>query len=98
MIEARRLQRNFGDGLIDEEVVDLWEDWMRQADAVLSDGKLIETVYAALAKRAPRSKTFGRPGTPAEGGLRLMVLKHARNWSYDILELEGRANLAHAGT
>ncbi len=95
MIEARRLQRNFGDGLIDEEVADLWEDWMRQADAVLSDGKLIETVYTALAKRSPRSKTFGRPGTPAEVVLRLMVLKHARNWSYDILEREVRANLVY---
>ena len=68
---------------------------MRQADAVLSDGKLIEAVYAALAKRSPRSKTFGRPGTPAEVVLRLMVLKHARNWSYDILEREVRANLVY---
>lgn len=95
MIEARRLQRTFGEGLIEEEVADLWEDWMRHADEVLHDEKLIETVYSALAQRSPRSKNFGRPGTPAEVVLRLMVLKHARDWSYDILEREVRANLVY---
>jgi hypothetical protein len=29
VIEARRAQRNFAEGLIAEEVRDLWEDWMR---------------------------------------------------------------------
>ena len=29
MIAARRLQRSFADGLIAEEVQDLWEPWMR---------------------------------------------------------------------
>lgn len=95
MIEARRLQRTFGEGLIEEEVADLWEDWMQHADEVLNDGKLIDTVYSALAKRSPRSKNFGRPGTPADVVLRLMVLKHARDWSYDILEREVRANLVY---
>jgi hypothetical protein len=32
VIEARRAQRNFAEGLIAEEVSDLWEDWMRAAD------------------------------------------------------------------
>ena len=41
MIAARRLQRSFGDGLIAEEVADLWEPWMRQADQVLEDDGLI---------------------------------------------------------
>ncbi len=95
MIEARRRQRTFGEGLINEEVADLWEPWMRHADEVLNDEKLIETVYLALTRRAPRSKNFGRPGTPAEMVLRLMVLKHARDWSYDILEREVRANLVY---
>lgn len=95
MIEARRLQRTFGEGLIEEEVADLWEDWMRHADEVLNDEKLIQTVYLALAKRAPRSQTFGRPGTTAEMVLRLLVLKHARGWSYDTVEREVRANLVY---
>ena len=95
VIEARRLQRTFGEGLIEEEVADLWEDWMRHADEVLNDERLIETVYLALAKRAPRSQTFGRPGTTAEMVLRLLVLKHVRDWSYDTVEREVRANLVY---
>jgi IS5 family transposase len=37
MIEMRRPQLSFGDGLIAEEVSDLREDWMKHADAVLAD-------------------------------------------------------------
>ena len=37
MIEMRRAQRSFGDGLIAEEVSDLREDWMAYADQVLAD-------------------------------------------------------------
>ena len=32
MIEMRRAQLSFGDGLIAEEVSDLREDWMKHAD------------------------------------------------------------------
>ena len=34
MIEARRLQRSFGDGLIAEEIEDLQEAWMQHVDMV----------------------------------------------------------------
>src|ERR1700730_2385252 len=37
----------------------------------------------------------GRTQTPAEVALRLLILKHVRNWSYDTLEREGRANLVY---
>src|SRR4051812_7194790 len=37
----------------------------------------------------------GRKQTPAEIVLRLLILKHARNWSYDVLEREVRANLVY---
>ena len=33
--------------------------------------------------------------TPAEVVLRLLWLKHIRNWSYDVLEREVRANLVY---
>jgi hypothetical protein len=33
--------------------------------------------------------------TPAEVLLRLLLLKHIRNWSYDVLEREVRANLVY---
>jgi len=95
MIDARRQQLHFGEGLIAEEVSDLREDWMKHADQVLEDEQLVTAVYEALARRSPRSRTRGRRGTPAEVVLRLLLLKHIRNWSYGVLEREVRANLVY---
>jgi IS5 family transposase len=95
MIEMRRAQRSFGDGLIAAQVDDLREPWMAHADEVLADEQLVATVYEALAKRRPNSRRRGRQGTPAEVVLRLLVLKHIRNWSYEALEREARANLVY---
>jgi len=95
MIDARRRQLRFGDGFIAEEVSDLQENWMKHADEALDDDQLVATVYEALAQRRPKSRTRGRRGTPAEVVLRLLLLKHIRNWSYDVLEREVRANLVY---
>lgn len=95
MIEMRRAQLSFGDGLIAEEVSDLREGWMKHADEVLSDEQIVAAVYDALARRHPKSRSRGRLGSPAEMVLRLLVLKHARNWSYDVLEREVRGNLVY---
>jgi IS5 family transposase len=72
-----------------------WEDWMRHADRVLDDPELVDIVYQALLKRRPKSRTRGRLSTPAEVVLRLLILKHVRNWSYGVLARELRANLPH---
>lgn len=95
MIEMRRAQLSFGDGLIAEEVSDLREDWMKHADAVLADEAIVAAVYEALAKRHPKSRCRGRQGAPADMVLRLLILKHIRNWSYEVLEREVRANLVY---
>jgi transposase, IS5 family len=95
MIEMRREQLNFGDGLIAEEVSDLREDWMKHADDVLADEEIVAAVYEALAKRHPKSRSRGRRSAPAEVVLRLLILKHIRNWSYQVLEREVRANLVY---
>lgn len=95
MIELCRRQLDFGDGLIAEEVADLWEDWMRQVDTVLEDAALLDVVYEALACRWKNSRTRGRKGTPVDVVIRLLVLKHMRNWSYAVLEREVRANLVY---
>src|SRR5437762_11360655 len=95
MIEMRRRQLSFGDGLIAEEVSDLREDWMEHADTVLSDEDIVAAVYEALAKRHAKSRSRGRRGAPAEMVLRLLILKHARNWSYEVLEREVRAKLVY---
>ena len=95
MIKMRRAQLSFGDGLIAEEVSDLREDWMKHADKVLDDEQIVAAVYEALAKRRPKSRSRGRLGAPAEMVLRLLILKHIRNWSYGVLEREVRANLVY---
>jgi IS5 family transposase len=63
VIETRRTQPSFGDGLIAEEVSDL--------------------------------RSHGRFGTPAVVMLRMLVLKHVRNWSYGVLERGVRGNLVY---
>jgi IS5 family transposase len=95
VIEMRRAQLSFGDGLISEEVSDLCESWMKHADRVLADEQIVAAVYEALARRHPRSRSRGRLGAPAEVVLRLLILKHVRNWSYYVLEREVRANLVY---
>lgn len=95
MIVARRLQRSFADGLIAEEVADLWEPWMRQADQILDDDALLSLVQQEMARRLKKSKTRGRPGTPAEVVLRMLLLKHLRDFSFEELSREVRANLVY---
>src|SRR6267378_1620537 len=67
----------------------------RKVDQLLEDAALVESVYDAQGKRHPKSRTHGRTQTPAEVTLRLLILKHVRNWSYDTLEREVRANLVY---
>ena len=95
MIAARRLQRSFADGLIMEEVKDLWEPWMRHADEALNDDGLLDIIQQELSKRCKKSKTRGRPSTPAEVVLRMLLLKHMRGWSYEDVSREVRANLVY---
>ena len=95
MIVARRLQRSFADGLIAEEVQDLWEPWMRHADEALNDDQLLQIIQQELSKRYKKSKTRGRPGTSAEVVLRMLLLKHMRGWSYQDVTREVRANLVY---
>jgi IS5 family transposase len=70
----------------------LWEGWMLKVDEVLENDELVEIVHRALQQRHPQSGTRGRKATPAEVGLRLLVLKHLKNRSYETLEKEVRPN------
>jgi hypothetical protein len=61
---------------------------LRRIDDVLDDESLVDGVLEAMRKRFPESGRRGRRGTPAEVALRMLVLKHLRNWSYEQLEWE----------
>jgi transposase, IS5 family len=95
MIQLRHQQPSLWEGVWAEEVGDLWEPWMRAADRLLEDDDLLTQVFEAQGKRWKKSRTRGRRQTPAEVVLRLMLLKHIRNWSYEVLEREVRSNLVY---
>ena len=95
MIHLRHSSPRFPEAFIAEAIADFWEPWMRQADQVLEDEKLVNIVYEALLRRHPRSRTRGRLGTPAEIVLRMLLLKHIRNWSFRVVEREVRTNLLY---
>ena len=73
----------------------LWNPVLRRIDAELEDEGLLEVMRAALARRHPLSQRRGRPGTPATVVLRMLVLKHLFDWSFDECEREVRANLVY---
>ena len=95
MIRLRHQQPTLWEGLFAEEVAGLWEPWMRVVDELLEDEELLEAVYDAQASRHPKSRMRGRPQTPAEVALRMLILKHVRNWSYEVLEREVRGNVVY---
>lgn len=99
MVIRRYQQRSIYEELVknmlpDHEAIQ-WEEWLVKVDQALEDRELLDLVQEALAQRYPRSKNRGRPGTPAEVALRLLLLKHLKNWSYAELEREVRANLVY---
>jgi len=73
----------------------LMEPTLRRLDVLLNDEPLVDRVLEALRGRRPQSARRGRPSTPADVVLRLLVLKHLRGWSYDQLEWEVTGNLVY---
>jgi transposase, IS5 family len=73
----------------------LWDPSLRRIDAILDDETLVDRVAAALGARHPHSRRRGRLGTPATVVLRLLVLKHLRDWSFAECEREVRGSLVY---
>lgn len=89
MIQLRRQQRTLWEELFANEVAELWEPWMRVVDELLEDEELVNSVYEAQGERHKQSRTLARPQTPAEVALRMLILKHVRNWSYENIGARG---------
>jgi len=73
----------------------LWYPTLRAIDTLLDDDVLVDRVAEALAERHPQSRRRGRLGTPADVVLRMLVLKHLHDWSFDECEREVRGSLVH---
>jgi IS5 family transposase len=59
---------------------------LTQLDHMLDDDTLFPAVQADLARRRPRTLIDGRPSTPVEVILRMLVVKHSYGWSYEATE------------
>src|SRR6516225_1115804 len=94
MVQRRQRERSLFEVLLPDGHK-LWPDWLRKIDTLLEDEAVTEVVAQALEKRWPQSRRRGRLGTPAEVVIRMLILKHLFDWSYDDLEREVRANLVY---
>src|SRR5262249_21243254 len=94
MVQRRQRERSLFEVLLPDGHK-LWPDWLRRIDTALEDEAVIEVVVQALEKRWPQSRRRGRLGTPADVVIRMLILKHLFDWSYDDLEREVRANLVY---
>src|SRR6267378_5799368 len=94
MVQRRQRERSLFEVLLPDGHK-LWPDWLKKIDTLLEDEAVIEVVAQGLEARWPQSRRRGRPGTPAEVVIRMLILKHLFDWSYDDLEREVRANLVY---
>lgn len=74
---------------------ELLEPRLRRIDELLDDDQLVDEIFSKLAGRWPQSRGRGRHSTPAEVVLRLLVLKHIKQWTYEQLEWEVTGNLGY---
>jgi len=73
----------------------LWDPALRQIDTLLDDEPIVDLIVEVLGRRHPLSRRRGRLSTPATVVLRMLVLKHLYQWSFDECEREVRGSLVY---
>ena len=63
-----------------------FEPQLEHLDRLLDDDELFERVRADLARRYPKTGSRGRPSTPVEVILRMLVVMRLSGWSYEQCE------------
>src|SRR4051795_641934 len=63
-----------------------FEPLLEQLDRLLDDDDLVDCVRYDLARRYPRTRSRGRPSTPVEVILRMLVVMRLYGWSYEQAE------------
>ena len=94
MVRRRPRQRSLWEVVL-PDADKLWPADLRRVDTLLDEADVLDPIVTALEARWGQSRRRGRPGTPAEVVLRMLLLKHLYRWSYDTLEHEVRANLVY---
>src|SRR5215472_14768444 len=59
-----------------------FEPELAELDRLLEDDQLFQHVKADLSRRRPHTTETGRPSTPVEVIVRLLVVQHLYDWSY----------------
>jgi transposase, IS5 family len=59
-----------------------FEPQLEQLDRLLDDDEIVDRVRDDLARRYPKTRSRGRPSTPVEVILRMLVVMRLYNWSY----------------
>jgi IS5 family transposase len=59
-----------------------FEPELAELDRLLDDDHIFQQVKGDLSRRRPRTTETGRPSTPVEVILRLLVVQHLYDWSY----------------
>ena len=54
---------------------------LAQIDRLLDDEVIFQSIKGDLARRYPQTMSTGRPSTPVEVILRMLVIKHLYHWS-----------------
>lgn len=63
-----------------------FEPELAELDRLLEDDQLFQQIKADLAQRRPQTLRTGRPSTPVEVIVRLLVIQHLYAWSYEQAE------------
>src|ERR1700760_3951626 len=63
-----------------------FEPQLEQLDRLLDDDELFDLVRGDLARRYPKTTSRGRPSTPVEVILRMLVVMRLYRWSYEQAE------------
>src|SRR5436309_3279413 len=59
-----------------------FEPQLEQLDSLLDDDEIVDRIRSDMARRSPRSRSRGRPSTPVEVILRMLVVMRLYGWSY----------------
>jgi transposase, IS5 family len=59
-----------------------FEPELAELDRLLDDDQIFQRIKADLSRRRPHTTETGRPSTPVEVILRLLVVQHLYDWSY----------------
>lgn len=63
-----------------------FEPQLEQLDRLLDDDEILDRVRDDLARRYPKTRSRGRPSTPVEVILRMLVVMRLYGWSYEQAE------------